>query len=84
MKSRILKAAFPLFAFMIAIFGAFAFSTAPAEKAANHFGAIPMPGYCEETAVVCTDIVRPNLCKQGTVNLYKISGSSCPDQLWKP
>ncbi|MGV8964374.1 MAG: hypothetical protein ACOH2V_13480 [Candidatus Saccharimonadaceae bacterium] len=86
MKTIMFKSAFPFLAFFVAIFGAFAFQNGPSDElTTNHFGAIPMEGQpCEETLVKCTDVITSNLCKQGSTILYRVSGTSCPAQLWKP
>ena len=86
MKTTILKTVFPLLAFVFAIAGAFAFKPAPDTVDDNFFGARRIGlNECQITAVECTDVNTGVICQDGTETLYKmISGTSCPDQLWRP
>ena len=86
MKTTILKTVFPLLAFVFAIAGAFAFKPAPDSAVTNFFGAKKIGlNECQITSVDCTDVNTGVICKDGTVTLYKmISGTSCPNQLWRP
>lgn len=84
MKTRIFKIVFPMLAFLIAISGAFAFNNAPAKKSAQQFiGHIKVDSDCEETGVLCQDEFNGKPCQSGGTNLYKLNGSTCPNQLWK-
>lgn len=86
MKTTILKAVFPLLAFVFAIAGAFAFKPAPNTADSDFFGARKIGlNECQITSVECTDVNTGVICQDGTETLYKmISGTSCPDQLWRP
>lgn len=84
MKTKIFKAGFPFLAFMIAIFGAFAFQTNTNGLAAmDHLGAIPIPGGCEEISKVCTDQQTFVKCKSGVQQLYRLNGTACGAELWE-
>jgi len=82
MKTRIFKKVFPMLAFIVAISGAFAFSSTPTTKAAAQFIG-HKPQDCEETGVMCQDNTVTTPCQSGGVNLYKLNGSTCPNQLWR-
>jgi hypothetical protein len=86
MKTRILKTVFPLVAFVFAIAVAFAFKPAPDSADTNFFGAKKIGLHeCQITSVECTDVNTGVVCQDGTATLYKmVSGTSCPNQLWRP
>jgi hypothetical protein len=86
MKTTILKTVFPLVAFVFAIAVAFAFKPAPDSADTNFFGAKKIGLHeCQITSVECTDVNTGVVCQDGTATLYKmISGTSCPNQLWRP
>lgn len=81
---NVFKSALPVMAFILATGGAFAFKTAPSEKAVTQFLGHKKQGQsCSATNVMCQDINNGVPCTSGTDVLYKLNGSSCPDQLWK-
>ena len=86
MKTRIFKSIFPVLAFMIAIAGAFAFSSVPdtdSKASAQFLGHYKVGGVCT-SAVMCQDINNGQPCVSGGNVLYKkLSSTSCPDQLWR-
>jgi hypothetical protein len=86
MKTTILKTVFPLVAFVFAIAVAFAFKPAPDSADTNFFGAKKIGLHeCQITSVECTDVNTGVVCQDGTATLYKmVSGTSCPNQLWRP
>lgn len=86
MKTTILKTVFPLVAFVFAIAVAFAFKPAPDSADTNFFGAKKIGLHeCQITSVECTDVNTGVVCQDGSATLYKmISGTSCPNQLWRP
>lgn len=86
MKTTILKAVFPMLAFVFAITAAFAFAPAKDSKSAPFFGHRKIGVQCIDTGVQCQDVATPVICKDGSNNtLYKYLGpTNCPDQLWKP
>ena len=86
MRTTILKTVFPLVAFVFAIAVAFAFKPAPDSADTNFFGAKKIGlRECQITSVECTDVNTGVVCQDGTATLYKmISGTSCPNQLWRP
>jgi len=84
MKAKIFKAGFPFLAFFVAIFGAFAFQTNTSGSATmDHFGAIPVPGGCEEISKVCTDQQTTTKCRSGVQQLYRLNGTACGAELWE-
>ncbi len=73
-----------MLAFLIAIAGAFAFTTAPASKSGAQFlGHLKVEGECEETGVMCQDQFNNKPCLSGGSNLYKLEGTICPNQAWR-
>lgn len=82
MKTRIFKTVFPMLAFIIAISGAFAFSAAPSSKVVTQFIGHKLAD-CEETGVMCQDQIVTTPCQSGSVNLYRLNGTTCAQQLWK-
>jgi hypothetical protein len=85
MKTRILKAVFPMLAFVFAITAAFAFKPASDSSVTNHPGARKSGATCIETSVQCTDVNTTVICRDLSNNaLFKYVGpTQCPDQLWK-
>lgn len=73
-------------AFVFAIAGAFAFKPASDSSLTNFQGAKKVGiNECQITNVQCTDVDTHVICKDGAATLYRmLSGTSCPDQLWKP
>lgn len=86
MKTRILKAVFPMLAFVLAITASFAFKPAADSSLTNFPGHKRVSGNCINASVQCTDTNTGNICKDGADNtLYKyVSSTSCPTQLWMP
>jgi hypothetical protein len=86
MKTRIFKTIFPVMAFMIAIAGAFAFSSVPekdSKAVAQVLGHYKVNGVCE-SAIMCQDDVNTGACQFGTIPLYKkLSNTSCANPLWR-
>ena len=84
MKTKIFKSVFPMLAFLIAISGAFAFNTVPAKKTTTQFiGHIKVGSDCEESSIMCQDVFNNQPCQSGGNVLYKLNGSTCPNQLWR-
>jgi hypothetical protein len=86
MKTKIFKTIFPMLAFMMAITAAFAFSKAPADKAVFQvIGHIKNSnGSCTPTDVMCETVKFDTACvNSSSTVLYRLSGTTCPNQLWR-
>jgi len=86
MKRKIVKAIFPMIAFIFAITVAFAFTPADRSADALYVGYKRVGVNCVATDVICTDVNTGVICKDASNNtLYRfISPTQCPEQLWKP
>lgn len=83
MKNRFFKPGLQIAAILIAAFGAFAFSQAPAKDASLAIVFGRMPVSCADTNIECTtDQIGP-LCKSGVTTLYEWDGSGCAQPLHK-
>jgi len=83
MKTTFFKTVMPVAAFLLAAGGALASKSAPAkETVAEFIGHRKVGQTCVATTVRCQDVNNSIPCMSGSDNLYKLSGTSCPDQLW--
>jgi hypothetical protein len=86
MKTRIFKTIFPVMAFMIAILGAFAFKSVPAEEANSLLpviGHYKVNGFCEPQTE-CQDDNPTTACQFNGQNVYrKLSNTSCSSALYR-
>ncbi len=82
MKKIFLKPGLQLAVILSAVFGAFAFSKAPAKSTAytNVEGRLPVN--CAESGVQCTTDGGP-FCQSGTTTLFEWDGSACGQPLHK-
>lgn len=87
MKTRILKSVFPVMAFLVAIAGAFAFSSVPegnANAVGQFIGHYKVNGVCENSGIMCQDEYNTGACQLGSIPLYKkLSNTSCATPLWR-
>lgn len=89
MKTTFLKQILPAMTFVIAMFGAFAFSKAPVadeEAVAQFLGHYKAPnGRCVSAEIMCQDDIVTTPCSTSAQPaLYKyVNPTSCPNQLWK-
>ena len=85
MKTRILKAVFPIVAFVFAITAAFAFTPVKDDAATNFSGHRKVGTQCVDALVQCTDVNTTVICQDASNNtLYRFLGpTNCPNQLWK-
>lgn len=88
MKTRILKAVFPMLAFVFAITAAFAFAPADESLLTFYSGHKKVGVNCIDVSITCQDDQTSVICKDAPVNgntLYRYLGpTNCPQQLWKP
>lgn len=87
MKTRILKAIFPMLAFVFAITAAFAFAPADELPPTFYSGHRKVGVSCVDQKINCQDEQTTLICKDAAdVNtLYRAIGpTNCPQQLWKP
>lgn len=86
MKTRIFKTVFPVLAFMLAVAGAFAFSSVPETNAAElgqHVGYYKVNNFCTSSGVMCQNDTNTGACKFGGQNLFvRLSDTSCASPLW--
>lgn len=85
MKTRIVQKVLPFAAIVLAVAGAFAANISrPTVSSLTDFNG-RLPSTCSETPVVCSDIVKPQMCTSGAQQLYKLnaSGTACPEALYK-
>ena len=87
MKTTFFKSVFPVFAFMIAIAGAFAFSKAPVAEAD---ALLPVMGHYKVSSICqpkieCQDDTEDLACKFEGQNVYrKLGNTSCDSgTLWR-
>lgn len=86
MKTKIFKMVLPVFAFMLAIGGAFAFNQAPADNAedlAQVLGHYKVNNVCEP-GIMCQDDTNTGACQLGSVTYFrKLSTTNCSQPLWQ-
>lgn len=86
MKTRIFKTTFPVLAYVVAIVGAFGFSSVPETNAGElgqYIGYYHLNGLCFNSGVLCQDDTNTGACKFGGQNLYRrLSDTQCVIPLW--
>ena len=84
MKTRLFKPVFSLLAVAFAVFGAFAFSTAPQKaEVVDIWGLIPSD--CSQSTVKCSNNTANPFCTSGSVQLYDMNaqGTDCSVHLYR-